>query len=527
LFGVALTYGHFESSRRVAITRRWAEALKDAGLRRKAGEVLADAVPHAATASDAESLRSEAGAHFLLSGDIERGLELLSGALERAGLECPAMADAIPRTFEALAALESRGLAVRAQGSPPDPETSNRAELSLLLAQGLAHIDLRALPFACHALHAALDDGDESRLRRALAVFVVNAAGSLASPLIEPALQLCRDLTRASSSPYGFALLCSAEGERAFFRSDFLAAESWFERAERTLLASCTGTTRELATVRDMAVWVQYAQKGDFRSQVERTLGWLSEAESSRDLFHTGMLRVAHALVWVAHDDPQKARAELRKAEAEWTGPAGVLQVGATLYHDVIDRYEQNDGPPQQGEAARCVVANTPAAQGPFLSGYFVLHETWRALRRIAHDRAGENEALTVRHALKRLRELGLGIWLAVAEALESNLDYLEGNRELAVQRLENAEEGFRRLHMLCLAACARKRRGQFTRDAVGQRLESQADHELLTLGVEVPERWTRAYWSMFEVDIDQLPTQCTGEHATGALTTPTVRDGS
>jgi hypothetical protein len=266
-----------------------------------------------------------------------------------------------------------------------------------------------------------------------------------------------------------------------------------------------------------MAVWVQYAEKGDFKSQVDRTLSWLSEAEASRDLFHTGMLRVAHAIVWVAHDDPERARAELRKAEAEWTGPAGVLQVGATLYHDVIDRYEQNDGPPLQGDAARKAVAGTPAAQGPFLSGYFVLNEVWRALRRIAHDRAEPNEARTVRECVEGLRKLGLGIWLAVADALESNLDYLEGNRDLAVLRLDNAEQAFRRLHMLCLAACARKRRGQFTRDNLGQRLEDEADYELRTLGVAVPARWCRAYWSMFDAGGPHQPTQITGERPSDA----------
>jgi len=510
LFGVALTYGHFEGERRVDVARRAAEALQSAGLRRKAGEVLLEAIPHATSSEEAELLRREAGTHFLLSGDIERGIELLTVALRKAGLAYPSTEEAIPRTFEALAALEARGLSRRELAPGSGGETLARVDLSVLLAQGLAHIDLRALPFACHALDAALDAGDDSRLHRALAVFVVNTAGSVASPLIEPALELCRQLTRSAPGPYALALLYSAEGERAFFRSDFLAAESWFERAERTLVASCAGTTRELATVRDMAVWVQYAQKGDFKSQVERTLSWLSEAESSGDLFHTGMLRVAHAIVWVAHDDPARARAELRKADAEWTGPAGVLQVGATLYHDVIDRYEENDGSPRQGEAARNLVANAPAAQGPFLSGYFVLHEAWRALRRIAHGRARDGEAAAVRQAVERLRGLELGIWFAVADALEANADYLAGNREAAVLKLESAEQAFRRLHMLCLAACARKRRGQFGRDELGRRLEREADQELRTLGVEDPSRWARAYWSMFDAREAELSTQIT-----------------
>jgi hypothetical protein len=78
---------------------------------------------------------------------------------------------------------------------------------------------------------------------------------------------------------------------------------------------------------------------------------------------------------------------------------------------------------------------------------------------------------------------------------------------------------------MLCLAACARKRRGQFTRDEVGQRLEDEAERELRALGVAKPERWTRAYWSMFDASGAELPTQNTVTHSRGSA--QTVRDGT
>jgi hypothetical protein len=125
-------------------------------------------------------------------------------------------------------------------------------------------------------------------------------------------------------------------------------------------------------------------------------------------------------------------------------------------------------------------------------------------------SRAGSGEAgeaQAIREAMTALRRLGLEIWSAVADALESNLDYLEGQRERAIQGLEEAEQTFRRLHMLCLAACARRRRGQFNPTELGRRLELEADRELVALGVAVPERWTRAYWSVFDVQVD-LPTQ-------------------
>jgi hypothetical protein len=220
------------------------------------------------------------------------------------------------------------------------------------------------------------------------------------------------------------------------------------------------------------------------------------------------MLRVAHAIVWIAHDQPQWARAELHRAQADWTGAAGVLEVAAALYHDIIDRYEEKDVTPGQADPMRSSLLRSPAAQTPFLSGYLGLQSAWGALRAISDGRAGQEQAAAVRKIVAELRDLGLAIWLAVADALEANLDYLGGERERALRGLDQAEQKFRRLHMLCLAACARKRRGQFMVGELGTRLEDEADTELRALGVVSPERWTRAYWSMFDTAKAQLRTE-------------------
>jgi hypothetical protein len=238
---------------------------------------------------------------------------------------------------------------------------------------------------------------------------------------------------------------------------------------------------------------------------VARTQRWLREAEETQDKFHTSMLRVAHAIVWIAHDQPEQARSELDRAEAEWTGPAGILAVVATLYRDIVDRYTHRDRPAQ---ALRAEILASPSAQTPFLAGYVELHSIWHAIGTVARNGAGAvAELLRAREALSRLRGFGLEIWLGVADALEANLDYLQGERETALQRLEESEQTFRRLHMLCLAACARKRRGQFMHAELGIRLQLEADTQLQQLGIVDVERWSRAYWSVFEPDAVQLLT--------------------
>jgi len=217
------------------------------------------------------------------------------------------------------------------------------------------------------------------------------------------------------------------------------------------------------------------------------------------------MLRVAHAIVWIAHDQPEQARSELDRAEAEWTGSAGILAVVATLYRDIVDRYTHRERPEQE---LRATILASPAAQTPSLAGYVELHAIWRAIGTIAKNGAGAaRELSSARESLLRLRTLGLEVWLGVADALEANLDYLRGDRETALQRLEESEQTFRRLHMLCLAACARKRRGQFMHAELGMRLQLEADTQLQQLGIVDVERWSRAYWSVFEPGAAELLT--------------------
>jgi tetratricopeptide (TPR) repeat protein len=496
LFGVALEHGLFDDAEALVVHRERARALQDAGRRREAGQELLRALRFASSDGGRAALQREAGGHLLLSGDTRAGLEALAPAIARAGLSLPETpVDTVTATLGALQELAVRGVSLPALPPAPSEADLERIDLSLLLAQGLAHVDLRALPFAILALHAALDAAESERMQRACALFVVSTAGHVPNPLTLPALELCRELTGSLQTPYARALLHAAEAEMALSQGKFLAAEANFERAERTLLESCVGATRELCVVRDMAVFIQYAHKGDFRTQLVRTQRWMREAEETQDQFHASMLRVAHAIVWIAQDKPERARSD--RAESDWTSAAGILAVVATLYRDIADRYSGVDRPEQE---LRSLVLTSPAAQTPFLAGYVALHAIWRAIRTIA--RGGSDLSAEMRitnEALLGLRSFGLDIWLAVADALEANLDYLRGARDTALHRLEEAEQTFRRLHMLCMAACARKRRGQFVQAELGARLQLEADTELMQLGVADVERWSRAYWSIFE----------------------------
>jgi hypothetical protein len=394
-----------------------------------------------------------------------------------------------------------RSLAAAEPLPPPSAAEIERLELSLTLANGLALIDMRGIPFAVSAMSSALELNVPALLQRASATFVSLTAGLFFNPLIEPALALCRELTNALGTPHARALLCAAEGDAAHFSGRFLVAEAAYEQAERILLESCVGAHRELASVRNGAVLIEYAQKGDFRSLLDRTLGWQADAAARGDTFHENVLRVAHSIVWIAQDKTDKARRELELAATRWPTGGGAYEVGMLAFCDVLDRYEGREDVHLRPLQGRDEIVNSPAAQTPFLAGYVYLQRAWGALRALATTNA-RGERGIVEAAIASLRSLGPEIWLAVADAYQANLDFLAGARETALELLSAAESRFRQLHMRCLAACARMRQGELSGGAFGARLEGEAAAELRQLGVANPGRFTRAYFSVFDAEM-------------------------
>ena len=499
LYALALRWGGPSIEERLHWMASHALALRNAGRSVDAAAVLEQA-SGSAPPEAARRLLREAGELLLFAGRVEAGLALLQPMLARAGIALPAsVEDAVASGLRAFAALAERGLtpaAPRAGDREPEVE---RLELSLVLANGLALIDLRGLPFAVTGLTLALDAGEPERLQRASATFVTLSAGLFFNPLIEPALALCRRLTAELDTPYARALLFQAEGEAAHFSARFLAAEAAFENAERTLLESCVGRSRELAAARNGAVLIEYTQKGDFQSQLARTLGWQADAEVRGDSFHENVLRVAHAIVWIAQDTPEKARRELQYAAQQWRDGAGAYELGMLQLCDVIDRYEGRDDAHLRPLQGRLDMLQSPAASSPFLAGYIHLHRAWGAIRAIARGRHAHGERELAADAIAALRALGPDIWRAAADAYDANLRCLRGEREAALACLLASERAFRGLHMRCLAACARMRHGELAGGAFGARLVHEARVELEQLGVKQPERWSRAYFSLFD----------------------------
>ncbi|HEX5656292.1 MAG TPA: hypothetical protein VFX59_03815, partial [Polyangiales bacterium] len=484
-----------DAPRAVELLEQEATALRNAGRLRRAGQRLEEA----ARLTNDSRLVLEAGRYLLLAGDIDGGLKVLAPLLLEHDIQLAGgLEEILAQAGQRLEALRARGLVPTPRDV--DARGRQRCELLLTLAHALSHCDTRGIPFGFEALHAALDIDDLPQLQRALAVFVISTSAHMHTVLIEPALKLCAQLT-VGLGAYAQAMLHAAEAEATHFTGQFLASESSFERAERLLVESCVGATRELSTVRNGSVFMQYAHKGDFASYVPRTVEWLRDAEAREDMFHTSMLRISHAIVWVAHDDPTKARRELERGESDWSSADGLFEVAAVLYHDIVDRYLGREDAhlfPCQG---RRHVLEGPAVNTSFLGGYIELHRAWGSLRALANGQRSHGEEAMAERAIQKMASLGAGIWEAVYLAFEANLLCLRRQIPEALSALERSEHAFRRTNMLCLAATARHRRGELSSGTFGREIIRSADQELRALGVAQPLKWCRAYFSPFPAE--------------------------
>jgi tetratricopeptide (TPR) repeat protein len=504
-YGLALELWTGGDDERVELLVQRATAFENALRPSLAGECLQHASRLCRSPERGRELLRLAGEQYLLSGELDKGLGALQQALAEHQLTLPASAPfALGEAMTLMAQLSQRGL-VPAARTELSLHLTERIELCLSVARCLHHVDVRGLPFAIRGLLEALDQPSAALRQQAFAVFVMTTAGHLPTPLVAPALETCRALTKAQPTPIAQARLHMAEAEFEYFQGKYNAAERACERAERTLINACVGVSRELGQIRSTLLVMAHSDRGDFRSNAERALSWLEDADRRRDKFYGNWLRASYALVWMAQDQPERARREIARAEAEWpASTGGTFETACALYLDACDRYEDLPGTHQRAAQARATVLQSPVVHSPMLQGYLHLHRAWGALRELG-SRPKQHAAASrrtlrrqIQESVANLRKLSVLVWSATADAYEANLFVLDGELDRADDLLERAFSGFVATHHHALAACIRRRWGEVVGGDVGLRWQSESDLELGRLGVVAPARFARAYFSPF-----------------------------
>ncbi|MBL9018438.1 MAG: AAA family ATPase, partial [Myxococcales bacterium] len=259
----------------------------------------------------AASYQTRAGERALVSGQQQRGFELLRDALAEVEVHLPeSAAVAVAESFNIGGALAAHGLE-RPRPAHVDPRLVRRLDLELEVSRALTQTDLRAPLMAARSLDDALMVGDPTRIQRALSLFVLNHAARMPGhPLVVDAEARAHALAVDLADELGMAWAELASGIHAMYLQDFATALADLASAERRFLAT-PGFAREAALGRMGAIIVCGNYFVDLPHARARSAGFLEEALARGDVYTATWARFVQIHVELAAGRPAVARALL------------------------------------------------------------------------------------------------------------------------------------------------------------------------------------------------------------------------
>jgi tetratricopeptide (TPR) repeat protein len=494
-YRTALELGHPD---RADLLARLGEALANAGRGAEAADAYLGAASIAGDEATALDLRRHAAEQLLMSGHIERGIELFTGVLGAAGMTLPqsprgALASLV--WHRARIALRGLGFKERQESAVAATELT-RVDLCWSVATGLAMVDsIRGADFQTRHLLLALRAGEPTRVARALAIEggFLSTGGAGARRRGKKLFAAARRLLERTPSPQTEALLLGAECIAAYQGGQWRRALELARQAEHRLRNQRESAGWQLDTMEFFWLYSLF-YLGELRELAARAPARLRVAIEHGDLYAATNLRVGLInAAWLATGDVEAARRHLEDAERQWTKSGFHVQ----HFHQLVGRGQIHL---YAGEAG---------------AGYRLVTERWRDFERSMLDRVRllllEAQYLRARLALamararpgeapRYLREAeGLARRLRTApetfaapwgDVVAAAVARARGDHEGAVAALDRAASGFTGSDMAVYAAAARWRLGALLGGDEGAEMARGAVGELEGQAVAEPERF-------------------------------------
>ncbi|MBL8625945.1 MAG: AAA family ATPase [Myxococcales bacterium] len=486
LWAAALRMGRHDDDRRRAILAARAEALGYAGRGHAAAQVYL-AAAEGAEPEVAARCRRLAAHELLVSGHVVEGRRLLDEVLAEIG-------DYNPRTIGAakrwLAWLWLRTLVRGTHFTPrrtPDAPSIDHLRLDVYrtASLGLGMVEVIAGgAFQARALLVALRLGDRRRVTYALAYHAMYLGSSgVRVGLARRAVTRAAELARECQSQFLVAWARAAEGIVEFFAGRYAYAITCLSEAEVALRERSVGTAAEINHVRVFIV-MALRRHNDYRELAVRQRDYLRDAIRRGDRYAAASFQWSSNVVWLAADDPVRARAEL--APDIWSAP----EAGLHLQHwfrvrGLVELALYEDDPAAVARAAHDI---RPFAGPAFAHVEAVRTETLYLVARaavVAGDAAAARKAIG---PLVRVRTPYIRVFVRlVLAAIEVMRDRPDRARALLRGAAADAEA----VDMPGTAALARRRLAELDGDAASL---ADADLALAARGVTNPVAFARMF---------------------------------
>ncbi|MCC6644979.1 MAG: protein kinase [Polyangiaceae bacterium] len=474
LLRVALDAASPDDPARPRWCRQRAEALTNAGRGAESAEAWLVAAGTARTPIEALDHERRAAERFLVTGHLDRGLELLRALLSRAGLWYPSPALGLLGLAALRVVIVVRGLTLRAR-SAATPEALARVDIAWTVASGLALVDtVRGAYFSSLHTLLALRAGDRGRIVRALATEVgfESAQGGVAPRRLEVrALARAREL---AETPYEQATVTLQDGVSRLLRCDFRGGQPLVIEAERELHDRCPGTTWERNTAR-LFMMVTHRVQGTWGELGPIFEAFRADARERGDRYAETTFTLAVGFApRLADGDPDTAEEEAAEARAAWDGRGFLLQhhyalVGAT--HIALYR-ERGRGLCAWAEQERDWPRFRASQLGVVEYVRLELH-LLRAAAAIAGVPERPDLAAAARSALRHVRRARIPWAMAWAELHAASLARATGDPR-ALSRLRESVVALDRCELLAHAAAARVVWGEQTGGDEGRELAAR-----------------------------------------------------
>ena len=487
----------------ISMKRGLAEALVNAGRPAEAAQAYLDLAQETSAAQALDS-RRRAAEQLLIGGHIKEGLELVRSVLTSAGFTLPSG----PK--RALLALLVKRIQIRIRGfNFTERKTSEVPEADLFridicwaVAAGLGAVDLiRGADFQCRHLLLALNAGEPFRIARGLAIEAAQSA-SRGVPAQARALKLVQQaesLAQRVGHPHALGLVTWARGITAYVNGRWKNAAELCEQAAEILRDQCTGVTWELS-IAHRFLFSAMVYLGEIGEVSRRVPAMLAAALEQGNVFAATDLRTRLNLIWLAADDPDRARAETIEALKAWPHEGFHLQhYSAMLALAQIELYTGDTE-----VVWKHLQGQWKALEDSLLLRIQVLrieamHLQARAALATSEGKERARRLKTAEKMAKRIEREKAAWATPFATLVRAGIANRKGDKELAVKLLSVAATAFKQQDMELYATASRRRLGEMVGGDHGYQLLSETSAWMASQRIKNPDAMTRMLAPGFE----------------------------
>ena len=464
------------------------DALANAGLGAQAAQQYQLAAT-GASAAFALELERRAAEQKLLAGYVDEGLDSLRAVLGALGIR---MASS-PR--RAMASILSQHARQRLRGfrfterdtSQIAPEELTRIDVCWSAATTVGVIDpIHGADFQARHLRLSLDAGEPYRVARAFALEAIYSAiiGVSAWKRTQKLIALAEDTAGRIEVPHADALAIMARAWAEYYAGHYQRALYYLVQTSTLLREECTGVAFEMAAVDRLTSDALY-YLGEVDRLRDHVRSKLREAERRGDRYGATTMRIGlHNAIWLADDDPERARQEADRAMETWSRNGFHWQ--HYFHGTALARAELYAGEPA---LARDVMTTMwPHLERGLLLRIHALRTEAVFLRGRAAVAARDVDDAV--HMAKKLSKEKVPAAAAQAAVLQAGLARLRGERARAIAHLERAAAVFAAADMTLLAAACRSLWGRITGGTAGDERARQADQWMRRRSIREPVRF-------------------------------------